>query len=485
MLKIDHVFGGYDNNIIVSDVSFTVGRGEFIGILGPNGSGKTTLLKLISGVLPAASGEIFINEKQLASYKPAELAKILAVLPQSTESSFSFSVKETVSFGRYPYQKGLFKQWSDADVQAVKDALDYTNLMQYQDKDVLSLSGGERQRVFLAQALAQKPEIFLLDEPTNHLDLSHQKVLMDLLKQRTKQKQLTVVSIFHDLNLASLYCDRLILMDNGKIVSIGSPWEVLTEDRVQEVYHTDVRRQPHPNMPRPQLAIMPNNEQEDETEMITSQTLSIKSKHIVFQSPFPLKTISSSVVNSGIGWFSTFVNRHVSIDYHCENSILEMKQYLHEEGFRVSDTVAMMTAIPLKHCVIKEYSDGTVSLFSVVTAGIGGAVDVSKSYLFPRAFQPGTINIMIFVNGHLSEEAFLQGVVTATEAKAKALSDLRVKDALSDTIATGTATDSILLAATQKGTYIQYAGPITDLGKGIGKCVYEAVSEAIQAVGKE
>ncbi|MET3698222.1 iron complex transport system ATP-binding protein [Bacillus oleivorans] len=485
MLKVRKVSGGYENKIIVSDVSFSVHKGEFIGILGPNGSGKTTLLKLVSGALQITAGEIIIKDMPLPAFKPAELAKILAVLPQSTESSFSFTVKETVSFGRYPYQKGLFKQWSETDEQAVLEALAHTNLTHYQNEDVLSLSGGEKQRVFLAQALAQEPEIFLLDEPTNHLDLSHQKGLMDLLKLWTKEKQMTVVSVFHDLNLASLYCDRLILMDQGTIVSIGSPWEVLTEESVQRVYHTDVRRQPHPNVPRPQLAMMPAGNKEEDAEIITTETLSIQPKHIVFQSPFSLKTISSSVVNSGIGWFSTFINRHVEMDYNCEDSSAEMKQYIQKEGFRVSDTVAMMTAIPLSTGVVKEYRDGDTSLFVVVTAGIGGAVDVSQSFRYSRTLQPGTINIMIFVNGHLSEEAFLQGVVTATEAKAKVLADLGVKDALSHTIATGTATDSILLAATQKGRYFQYAGPITDLGKGIGKCVYQATIKAIQGVSKE
>ena len=209
MLNVQHVSGGYSNESVLKDISFEVKRGELFGILGPNGSGKTTLLKMISGILPITTGEIYIKGKRLQEYSAKQLAQIVAVLSQHSSQSFSYTVKETVSLGRYAHQKGWFQTWSNEDEEIVQRVMNQTGVSAFQNKNIQELSGGEKQRVFLAQALAQEPEILLLDEPTNHLDLSYQKELLDLLKHWTTENGLTVISIFHDLNLAGLYCDRL------------------------------------------------------------------------------------------------------------------------------------------------------------------------------------------------------------------------------------------------------------------------------------
>ena len=145
---------------------------------------------------------------------------MIAVLSQHSSQSFSYTVKETVSLGRYAHQKGLFQSWSKADEEVIQRVMKQIGVSRFQNKNIQELSGGEKQRVFLAQALAQEPEILLLDEPTNHLDLSYQKELLDFLKQWTSDNGLTVISIFHDLNLAGLYCDRLLLLENGRLISI-------------------------------------------------------------------------------------------------------------------------------------------------------------------------------------------------------------------------------------------------------------------------
>ena len=164
------------------------------GILGPNGSGKTTLLQMMSGILPYHSGEIKLKEKRLQDYRVKELARVIAVLPQHSTQAFSYTVKETVSLGRYAHQKGFLQSWSIEDEEIVQKVMEQTGVTQFQHIPFEQLSGGERQRVLLAQALAQEPEILFLDEPTNHLDLSYQKELLDLMKRWTKEKDLTVIS---------------------------------------------------------------------------------------------------------------------------------------------------------------------------------------------------------------------------------------------------------------------------------------------------
>jgi iron complex transport system ATP-binding protein len=161
MLNVHRLSVGYEETVIVDKVDFQVETGEFFGILGPNGSGKTTLLKALSGILPQSSGEIMFNGKYLSDYSSKELAKLIAVLPQNSSHSFSYSVKETVMLGRYPHQKGLFKAISSYDEEIVYEAMTRTGVEGLQHRKLDELSGGEKQRVFLAQALAQEPKVIL------------------------------------------------------------------------------------------------------------------------------------------------------------------------------------------------------------------------------------------------------------------------------------------------------------------------------------
>ncbi|WP_251009414.1 adenosylcobinamide amidohydrolase [Bacillus sp. ISL-39] len=201
---------------------------------------------------------------------------------------------------------------------------------------------------------------------------------------------------------------------------------------------------------------------------------------VVLHSPIPLRTMSSGVVGAGTGWHSTFVNRHVDKSYDCSDHREEMIHYLKEQGFEPGETVGMMTAVMVEDVYYKHYQDEEFSVFIVVTAGTGNAVDASKSSkYYSYDISPGTINIWIFVNGEMTEEAFIQSIMTATEAKTKALHDLEIRDSLSGSVATGTSTDSILVASTQRGQMLEYAGTITPLGRTIGKGVHECTVEAI------
>ncbi|TFD92922.1 adenosylcobinamide amidohydrolase [Jeotgalibacillus sp. R-1-5s-1] len=479
MLKATGVSGGYGEQDVVKNVSFELQKQEILGILGPNGSGKTTLMKMISGLLPCREGAVHYKEKPLSAYSAKQLAREVAVLPQLHQHAFDYTVRETVAMGRYPHQKGMFAPWTEHDEKAVMDAMKQTGVERFEHQSIQDLSGGERQRVFLAQALAQEPKLLLLDEPTNHLDLSYQKQLLDLLKEWTETHELTVISIFHDLNIASLYCDRLLLLHHGETVQLAEPGNVMNKETVERVYNARVHTQSHPELPKPQVTLLPNHGFE-KTGLITKDLFEITGDHVYVKTPQSLKTLSSAVIGAGLGWYHHFVNRHVPMDYECDDSYEDMVRYAAHNGWNPADTVGMMTAVKVEDVIIREYEDNGLSVVIAVTAGVGNAVDVSLSYERERQATIGTINSWIFINGKLSDEAFIQAMMTATEAKVKALQNADVKDPLTGTLATGTSTDSALVAATQTGPFVQYAGSITPLGKMIGKGIVECTSEAIR-----
>lgn len=478
MIEVKEIIGGYDGHKIIDRLSFSVRRGEIFGILGPNGSGKTTLLKMITGLLPTESGSLLLDQKPIGSYSQKELARVIAVLPQSIELSFAYSVKEAVALGRYPYQKGLFKTLSEMDEQVIKQAMEQTDVQQFASYPLHSLSGGEKQRVFLAQALAQEPKLLLLDEPTNHLDVAHQKRLFDALKKWTRTSDLTVIAIFHDLNIASMYCDRLMLMDEGRIAKLGTPTEVLDESILKQVYHVDFKPLPHPSIPSALVSMLPaqlevENEQFQSTRVQTDEWIKM-------EFPYALKTFSSAVIGGGSSWKRIFVNRYVPKNYDCSDPAREMEQYLRERDVNPVEAIGMMTAVSLEDAAFIERNESEFALSVMVTAGVGNAVDAAFADRHSsEVIKIGTINIWVFIDGALSEEAFVQAMMTATEAKVKALFDQKVVDPITQTLATGTSTDSLLIASTQRGECFPYAGTITKLGKAIAKAVYDGTMVAI------
>ncbi|MGF3522041.1 MAG: ATP-binding cassette domain-containing protein [Candidatus Bathyarchaeia archaeon] len=245
ILNIDGIDCSYGSEKILDNVRFKVESGQFLGILGPNGSGKSTLIKSISRVLRPLKGTIFIDDSDVYQLKTLEVAKRLAVVPQDSPMTFDFTALEVVLMGRNPHLS-KFGMESKEDLAIAKKSMQLTDTWQFADRPVTELSGGERQRVIIARALTQEPRILLLDEPTNHLDICNQLEIMDLLKQLCKTKQLLIVGVFHDFNLAARYCDSLILLKDGKIVAVGEASQTLTSENVKKVFRVDAVVKKHP-----------------------------------------------------------------------------------------------------------------------------------------------------------------------------------------------------------------------------------------------
>lgn len=229
---LSHAFGSRE---VLKHLSFSIAGGDFFIIIGPNGSGKTTLMKLLAGVLKAASGNIRLFDRNIRSFSYKSLARRIAYVPQRLEVGFPFSVQEAVLMGRAPHQNVLGIA-QEKDMETARQAMTITEVIHLADRKLDQLSGGEQQRVFIARALCQEPEIILLDEPTASLDLSHQIRVMDLMEKLKKEKSVTVVMVSHDVNLAAMYGDRLLMLANGAIASLGLPHDVLTFQNIEATY---------------------------------------------------------------------------------------------------------------------------------------------------------------------------------------------------------------------------------------------------------
>jgi len=245
-LDIQGLSFAFGNKPVLKEISFDVPHGEFLGLMGPNGSGKTTLLRCIMNYLVPGMGSISIDEKPLDSFSPVALAQTFAVVPQSSATDFTFSSYDIVMMGRIPHMASRLSGTSKADTVAVRKAMERTNTWQFAGRAFAELSGGERQRVIIARAIAQQPKALLLDEPTVYLDISGQIEIMDLLKKLNRDDGITVVAVLHDINLAARYCDRIALLSDGRLETIGLPADVLTPEMIQSVYGVDVavRRDP-------------------------------------------------------------------------------------------------------------------------------------------------------------------------------------------------------------------------------------------------
>ena len=234
-LTVDDVSCGYDGRPVLERVTLSLDRGEFIGLLGPNGSGKTTLLRVMDGALPPSRGRVLLEGRDIGRLRRTLLARRIAVVAQENRLMFSFSAREVVMMGRFPYLKG-FGFEGPRDREVCERAMELTDTLEFADRGIEELSGGERQRVFIARALAQEPDVVLFDEPTAFLDLKHQVRFFDLIHRLNEDDGLTIVTVSHDINLAAAYCRRLVLLSRGRIFRDGTPREVITEEAVGEVY---------------------------------------------------------------------------------------------------------------------------------------------------------------------------------------------------------------------------------------------------------
>jgi iron complex transport system ATP-binding protein len=239
VIEITDLSAGYGDGDVIKNISFVLHEREFLSILGRNGSGKSTLIKAIQGLLKNVSGRVSVEGKDLFSMKPDEIAKKIAYVPQLHPLSFEFSVEEIILMGRYVHQKRLGGA-SPEDKKIIHEILDLTAISHLRGKKIAHLSGGERQRVFIARALAQDTPLLFLDEPSAHLDISYQVEIYQILKRLQKEKGKTILSAEHNINLAIPYSQRLLFLKEGGIHSLGAPAELITEEKIREVFQAEV-----------------------------------------------------------------------------------------------------------------------------------------------------------------------------------------------------------------------------------------------------
>jgi iron complex transport system ATP-binding protein len=246
LLTLEAVSRWSNGRMLLDGVSLTVKTGEFVGVIGPNGAGKTTLLSVMAGLVEPNGGRVCLNQVPLSTLRRRQIAQQIACVPQAaTVSDFRFSARDIVLMGRYPHRDRSAGETSE-DHAIAAEAMRQTQVTSLADRSVTELSGGERQRVTIARALAQQPRLLLLDEPTASLDLSHQLHVLHLVRTLVTKNQLTAVTANHDLELASRFCDRIIVLDHGRIVADGPPEAVLTPDRLATVFGVVAHVRPDP-----------------------------------------------------------------------------------------------------------------------------------------------------------------------------------------------------------------------------------------------
>ena len=241
---------GYGEKVILKNLSAEIPMGKITSIIGPNGCGKSTLLKALGRILDIKKGVIYLDGQEIHKMPTKALASKLAILPQSPIAPDGLTVEELISYGRYPYQKGLGKLRPE-DKRIIEWALEATGLENLREETVDNLSGGQRQRVWIAMALAQETDVILLDEPTTYLDMAYQMEVLELLEELNREHNCTIVMVLHDLNLASRFSDFMISMGGGNIIKAGTPWEVIVPEVLEEVYKIQANIVEDPDTGRP------------------------------------------------------------------------------------------------------------------------------------------------------------------------------------------------------------------------------------------
>lgn len=246
---LEFAYGPGEWRLRVSDL--TLPPGEIVALTGPNGSGKSTLLQLLAGVLTPHTGQILLEGEEIGRLERRRVAQLLGYLPQDPHSQFDYRASEIAAMGRYPHG-GFGGFLREEDIIVIETSMKRMEVDAFADRRVSRISGGERRRVFLASVLAQEPQALLLDEPTGALDIHHQVRLFSIIRELAHQG-MTVLAVTHDLNLASHFCERVLLMDQGAIVADGSPIEVFTSNRLESIYGNEILLATHPQTGRPAI----------------------------------------------------------------------------------------------------------------------------------------------------------------------------------------------------------------------------------------
>ena len=266
VITVNDLSAGYQNKSILNNVSFSVKRGEMIGIIGPNGAGKSTLLKTIRGLLPKQKGSIVLFETDIDALSERDFARNVAYLQQHVDVSFGYTGKELVMAGRYPYLEWWQGESAD-DETIVRQCMEYTGVWDLADTSVEQVSGGQKQRILLAKVLAQKTPILFLDEPTTGLDIVYQEEIFRFCETLCKAGK-TVIMVAHELNLAAKFCNRLLLVANGGILADGSPEEVLDAGHLSIAYNVPVKVIKNPNSGGIEITTLPSRAEEERKELL-------------------------------------------------------------------------------------------------------------------------------------------------------------------------------------------------------------------------
>jgi len=263
LLDIDKLSCGYGGKTVLEDISLTIEDREIVTIIGPNGSGKTTLLRAVSRIIPPLRGNILLSGVDIHRMTPGRLARQIAVVGQFREP-VPMTVREYVLLGRIPYYKRFQFIETDRDIALADRYIGLTGIEDCRDKRLNELSGGQMQLAAIARALVQEPKLLLLDEPTAHLDITHQARILDLIRRLNRELVVTVLMVLHDLNLASEYSHRLVLIKDGRLIACGQPDRVLTYNIVEDVYNTVVVVDKNPLSGRPHVFLVTEEQRQDE-----------------------------------------------------------------------------------------------------------------------------------------------------------------------------------------------------------------------------
>lgn len=237
MIQVLNLTKTYGKKRVVEDVTVDIQPGQITSFIGPNGAGKSTLLSMVSRLLDADTGEVLVDQNNVKAMKSGDFSKKVSILKQSNYMNVRLTVRELVSFGRFPYSKGRL---NDIDQKKIDEAIDYMVLRDIQDQYLEELSGGQRQRAFIAMVIAQDTDYILLDEPLNNLDMKHSVQIMKILRRLVDDLGKTVVIVLHDINFASVYSDRIVALKNGQVVKDGPTHEIIQSESLKEIYDMDI-----------------------------------------------------------------------------------------------------------------------------------------------------------------------------------------------------------------------------------------------------
>lgn len=233
MIEVRNVTKTYGNKKVVDNVSLNIKKGKITSFIGPNGAGKSTLLSIMSRLLGGNSGEIIIEGKEISTWDNKELAKKISILKQANNINIKLTIRELVSFGRFPYSQGTLKE---EDIKQIDQAIDYMQLKDIENKYLDELSGGQKQRAYIAMVIAQNSDYIFLDEPLNNLDMKHSVEIMKILRKLTDELGKTVVIVIHDINFASCYSDYIVALKDGKLVKDGPTEETIEKKTLEDIY---------------------------------------------------------------------------------------------------------------------------------------------------------------------------------------------------------------------------------------------------------